>query len=76
MERQKCFYLEQLEVGIENVRSYGGNDMIVYFNEEDLVDDIARFFEKEENWNKLKDCWLIDGRSEDLRVLLHKAVKE
>ena len=50
--------------------------MRVYFNENDLVDDIARFFEKEENWSKLKNCWLEDGRSEDLRVLLHKAIKE
>jgi hypothetical protein len=50
--------------------------MIEYFSEEDLVDDIARFFEKEENWNKLKNCCLEDGRSEDLRMLLYKAVKE
>ena len=42
----------------------------------DVVDKIASFFEKEENWNALKNCWLVDGYSEDLRKLLEKAIKE
>ena len=42
----------------------------------ELVDKIANFFEKEENWRALKNCWLENGRSDDLRRLLHKALKE
>lgn len=41
-----------------------------------LVDKIASFFEKDTNWKALKSCWLIDGKSEDFRELLHKAIKE
>ena len=41
-----------------------------------LVDKIASFFEIEENWNALKNCWLEDGWSEDLRKLLEKAIKD
>lgn len=43
---------------------------------EELVDKIANFFEKEDNWSALKNCWLENGRSDDLRKLLHKAIKE
>ena len=42
---------------------------------EELVDKIASFFEKEDNWHALKNCWLIDGRSGDLRNLLREAMK-
>ena len=42
----------------------------------ELVDKIASFFEREENWRALKDCWLENDRSNDLRNLLHKALKE
>ena len=45
-------------------------------NNELLVDKIASFFEKEENWRALKNCWLENDRSDDLRRLLHKAIKE
>ena len=62
-------------IGDKNVILNGGWIMIVYFNENDLVDDIARFFEKEENWKALKECWLENGKSDDLRILLHKALK-
>lgn len=41
---------------------------------EELVDKIANFFEKEDNWSALKNCWLENGRSDDLRKLLHKAI--
>lgn len=43
---------------------------------DDFVDKIASFFEEEENWKALKSCWLEDDRSDDLRRLLHKAIKE
>lgn len=42
----------------------------------DLVDNIASFFETEENWKALKNCWLENDRSNDLRKLLHTALKE
>ena len=45
-------------------------------NDRKLVDKIASFFEKEENWRALKNCWLENDRSDDLRNLLYKALKE
>ena len=45
-------------------------------NDCNLVNKIASFFEKEENWKKLKNCWLENDRSDDLRKLLHKAIRE
>lgn len=42
----------------------------------ELVDKIASFFEREENWDALKRCWLENGRSDDLRRLLTKALKD
>lgn len=42
----------------------------------DLIDKIASFLEKQENWRALKACWIIDGHSEDLRQLLQKALEE
>ena len=41
----------------------------------DLVDKIASFFEREENWEALRNCWLENNRSDDLRKLLQKALK-
>ena len=49
-------------------------DSFDYFT--NLVDKIASFFEREENWRALKNCWLENDRSNDLRNLLHKALKE
>lgn len=40
-----------------------------------LVDKIASFFEEEENWKALKNCWIENDKSDDLRRLLHKALK-
>lgn len=40
-----------------------------------LVNKIASFFEEEENWKALKNCWLENDKSDDLRKLLHKALK-
>ena len=45
-------------------------------DDNELVDKIASFFEREENWRALKNCWLENDRSNDLRNLLHKALKE
>ena len=39
-----------------------------------LVDKIASFFETENNWTALKQCWLENECSEDLRKLLTKAL--
>lgn len=44
-------------------------------NNNDLVDKIASFFEREENWEALRNCWLENDRSDDLRKLLQKALK-
>lgn len=42
----------------------------------DLVDKIASYLEQEENWARLKHrCWLIGGRSDELRELLYEALK-
>ena len=41
-----------------------------------LVDKIASFFEREQNWGSLKDCWLENDRSNDFRKLLNAALKE
>lgn len=47
-----------------------------HFNRnEKLVNKIATFFEKEENWIALKHCWIYSGRSEDLRKLLRQALQ-
>lgn len=46
----------------------------MYYDE--LTDKIASFFEVEENWTALKHCWLENDRSDDLRRLLYKAIKE
>ena len=43
----------------------------------DLVDKIASYLEREENWARLKHrCWLIGDRSDELRELLHEALKD
>ena len=43
---------------------------------EKLIDKIASFLEREENWIELRDAWKINGRSEVLRSLLREAIKE
>ena len=48
----------------------------LYETDEDVeVDKIASFFEQEENWIALKNCWLENYRSDDLRKLLARAIK-
>lgn len=42
-----------------------------------LVCKIASFFEQEENWRALMDCWLdADGHSEGLRGMLRSALAD
>lgn len=44
--------------------------------DEQIVDKIASYLEREENWLRLKhQCWMIDDRSDELRELLHEALK-
>lgn len=43
---------------------------------EELIDKIAGFFETDPvNWSALKNCWLENERSDDLRALLKKALE-
>ena len=41
-----------------------------------ISEKIASFLERDDNWEELKACWLIDGRSDDLRALLRRALEE
>lgn len=43
---------------------------------ETLVDKIASFLEREENWIDLKYAWMVNDRSETLRNLLRESLKE
>lgn len=43
-------------------------------NNNDLIDKVASFFEREDNWKALKNCWIEDNKSDDLRTLLRKAI--
>ena len=68
---------QQLELRID---IYGGFILLFSISESDyvnyLVDKIASFFEREENWSMLKGCWLENGKSNCFRKLLHEALKE
>ena len=68
---------QQLELRID---IYGGFILLFSISESDyinyLVDKIASFFEREENWSMLKSCWLENGKSNCFRKLLHEALKE
>ena len=59
---------------VGNVETYNSISESDYVN--DLVDKIASFFEREENWSVLKGCWLENGKSNCFRKLLHEALKE
>ena len=59
---------------VGNGETYNSISESDYVN--DLVDKIASFFERDENWAALKACWLVNGRSNDFRKLLHEAFKE
>ena len=42
----------------------------------ELSEKIASFLEQDGNWEALKACCCIDGRSDDLRKLLHQGMEE
>lgn len=68
---------------IESFFAYGETEnhdnidwRIFEISNEELVDKIASFFEKENNWKVLmRNCWLENGRSDDLRSMLREAMK-
>lgn len=35
---------------------------------------MSEFFEKEENWHRMKDCWLYNNKSEQFRTLMKEAI--
>ncbi len=41
----------------------------------EIINCIAEYLERPENWRRLKDCWIINGRSDDLRQLLKEALE-
>lgn len=43
--------------------------------QEQMFEKIATFFEKEENWNEMKECWRCNGRSNDFRKILKEAME-
>ena len=44
--------------------------------EEEIIDQVASFFEQPSNWYLLRNAWLENGYSLDLRRLLRKALEE
>lgn len=44
--------------------------------EEEIIDQIASFFERPGNWHLLKNVWFKNGYSSDLRRLLRTALEE
>ena len=43
-------------------------------NDEEFIDKIATYFEKEDNWTKLKYSWNACGKSVQLRDMLRDAI--
>lgn len=43
--------------------------------EEDIIEQIASYFERTENWSKLKNSWLENGRAIEFRQLLKRALE-
>lgn len=41
-----------------------------------IVNTLSTYLERNENWIRLKESWLIDGESEELRKLLSEALSE
>ena len=42
---------------------------------EHMFEKIATFFEKERNWERMKNCWYSNGCSHDFRELLKEAME-
>ena len=43
---------------------------------DELASVLSSFFESEENWHKMKECWLENGKSKDFRHLMKEALLE
>lgn len=42
-----------------------------------LVDKVASYFERnDKHWHQLHTCWIVNGRSDDLRALLREALND
>ena len=41
---------------------------------DELASVISSFFESEENWHKMKECWLENGKSKDFQHLMKEAL--
>lgn len=41
---------------------------------DELASVLSSFFESEENWHKMKECWLENGKSKDFRILMKEAL--
>jgi hypothetical protein len=41
---------------------------------DELASVLSSFFESEENWHKMKECWLENGKSKDFRCLMKEAL--
>lgn len=37
---------------------------------------MSEFFEKEENWHAMKECWLYKNKSEQFRILMKEAMMD
>lgn len=35
---------------------------------------VSSFFENEENWHKMKECWLENGKSKEFQHLMNEAI--
>lgn len=41
---------------------------------DELASVLSSFFESEENWHKMKECCLENGKSKDFRILMKEAL--
>lgn len=41
---------------------------------DELASVLSSFFESGENWHKMKECWLENGKSKDFRCLMKEAL--
>lgn len=41
---------------------------------DELASVLSSFFEREENWHKMKECWLENGKSKDFQRLMKEAL--
>ncbi len=41
---------------------------------DELANALSRFFEKEDNWHEMKECWLSNGQSDEFQNLMKEAL--